>query len=90
MYHIICTVLKPWACPASNCPSATEFSPPRIISAMTEDVNSTKATAALKSSFTSAAEVSPNIFRLNIFGTGQNTRQIKIQSSKGVLRKTSI
>ena len=84
-----CTTLKPCAWPASNCPWAMEFSPPRMISAMTEEVNRIKATAALNSSFVSTV-VSPNSFRLNSSGQGQNTRQMKIHSSNGVFRNTSM
>ena len=56
---------------------------------MTEEVNRIKATAALNSSFVSTV-VSPNSFRLNSSGQGQNTRQMNIHSSNGVFRNTSI
>ena len=87
---MICTVPKPWERPASNCPSATEFSPPRMISAITEEVNRISATLALNSSFTSAEEVKPNILRFRKAGVGQNTMQMKIHKSRGVLRNTSM
>ena len=89
MYHMICNVEKPWARPASNCPDATEFKPPRTISAMTEEVKRMRAMHALNKSFTST-DVSPNILCCRKEGHGQNTTQIKIHKSRGVLRKISM
>ena len=60
-----------------------------MISAMMEDSNSTRATKARKRMRTST------LVRLSIRwvkkpGTGQNTRQMKIQNKSGVLRKSSM
>ena len=56
---------------------------------MTEEVNSTSATHALNSSPTST-EDRVNMGRDRKPGVGQNTRQIKIHSSRGVLRNISM
>ena len=61
----------------------------RTISAITPEVYNISAMAALNSSLLFTEE-SPNMGRSMKAGLGQNTRQIKIQNSKGVLRKTSI
>ena len=87
MCHMICTVLKPCEYPASNCPFATAFRPPRTISAMTDDVNRMSAMDALNSCPTSTLE-RPKCLPVN--GLGMKTRQMKIHSSSGVLRKISM
>ena len=56
---------------------------------MTEEVNRISATAALNISLTSTDE-SPNIRRESSSGTGKKTRQMKIHSSRGVLRNSSM
>ena len=45
MYDRVCKKLKPWERAASNWPFAIELRPPRIISAITEDVYSIRASA---------------------------------------------
>ena len=89
MYHMICTIENPCDLPASICPGATEFKPPRTISAITPEVYRINATDALNNSLL-FTEDSPNICRSINFGLGQNTRQIKIQNSSGVFRNNSI
>ena len=86
---MVCTVEKPWVSAASNCPLGMAFRPPRMISAMMEDSNSTSATTARKRIFISTL-VRPHIFLAKKRGQGQATRQIKIHSSSGVLRKISM
>ena len=86
---MVCTVEKPWVWAASNCPLGMAFRPPRMISAMMEDSKSTRATTARKRIFISTL-VSPHIFRAKNLGQGQATRQMKIHSSSGVFRNTSI
>ena len=66
-----------------------EFRPPRMISAMTEEVNSTSATNARNKICTSTL-VSPSIRRARKPGTGQIIRQTKIHKSSGVLRNSSM
>ena len=60
-----------------------------MISAMMEDSNSTRATKARKRTRTSTLE-RPSMRWVKNPGTGQNTRQMKIQNKSGVLRNSSM